>query len=90
MNLFRIATFTGWLNPSLNFWFPDDEMTHTKIVDFFGIALGSSLLVGLLPGAIIDYFGMSFKSSQPLLNLACQLLIQSLVNISQLSTQVSC
>ena len=63
MNLFRIATFTGWLNPSLNFWFPDDEMTHTKIVDFFGIALGSSLLVGLLPGAIIDYFGMSFNRS---------------------------
>ena len=34
-------------------------MTHTKIVDFFGIALGSSLLVGLIPGATIDYFGMS-------------------------------
>ena len=62
MNLFRIATFTGWLKSSLNFGFPEDEMTHTK-VDFFGIALGSSLLVGLLPGAIIDYFGMSFNRS---------------------------
>ena len=57
MNIFRIITYTGWLNPTLNYWFPDDEKTHTKVIDFFGISLGSTLLVGLVPGAIIDFFG---------------------------------
>ena len=53
----RLISHLTWFNPSLTYWFPENDEIHSRIVNLFGIATIVAIVACILNGPIIDFIG---------------------------------